>query len=120
MGYSVKLVDRITNETLQADSPHQMRGGIYLVCGTQYLWLSITYNYAQFFIKDDVLGKDGLMRINGLSGADSIPILEEATRSLKNNVSSNYWDETEGNAKRALIQLLAMAKIRPDGIWKVD
>mgnify|MGYP003314597788 CR=1 FL=1 len=26
---------------------------------------------------------------------------------------------TEENAKRALIQLLTMARLRPDGVWKV-
>lgn len=32
----------------------------------------------------------------------------------------NYWDATEGNAKRALLQLVALAKLRPDGVWDGD
>lgn len=36
------------------------------------------------------------------------------------DVDTDYWKPTEGNAKRALLQLLAMAKIRPDGIWDGD
>ena len=32
----------------------------------------------------------------------------------------DYWTATEGNAKRPLLQLLAMAKMRPDGIWNGD
>lgn len=31
-----------------------------------------------------------------------------------------YWEATEGNAKRALLQLLAMARMRPDGVWDGD
>lgn len=30
------------------------------------------------------------------------------------------WEPTEGNAKRALLQLLAMARMRPDGVWNGD
>ena len=33
---------------------------------------------------------------------------------------SDYWNATEGNAKRALYGLLAFAKIRPDGMWDGD
>ena len=32
----------------------------------------------------------------------------------------NYWDETAANAMRPLYQLLAMARLRPDGIWDGD
>ena len=39
---------------------------------------------------------------------------------LKDDKTENYWEPTEGNAKAALIQLLALAKMRPDGIWKGD
>lgn len=28
--------------------------------------------------------------------------------------------DTKGNAKRALLQLLAMARMRPDGVWDGD
>lgn len=35
-------------------------------------------------------------------------------------VSGDYWEPTEGNAKRALLQLLAMARMRPDGVWNGD
>ena len=42
------------------------------------------------------------------------------TYNLGDDVNPDYWKSTEGNAKRALLQLLAMAKIRPDGIWDGD
>ena len=35
-------------------------------------------------------------------------------------VDDDYWKSTEGNAKRSLIQLLTLAKLRPDGIWDGD
>ena len=39
---------------------------------------------------------------------------------LGNDVGDGYWAPTEGNAKLALIQLLTMARMRPDGIWAGD
>jgi len=54
------------------------------------------------------------------TGAESIPILKAAIDDLQDNVSDNYWDATEGNAKRALCGLLAFARMRPDGVWDGD
>ena len=34
--------------------------------------------------------------------------------------TSNYWKPTAANAIKALLKLLAFAKLRPDGIWKGD
>ena len=34
--------------------------------------------------------------------------------------TSNYWTDTAANALRPLHQLIAMARIRPDGIWEGD
>lgn len=39
---------------------------------------------------------------------------------LSDEVSDNYWEATEGNAKRPLLQLAAMARMRPDGVWDGD
>lgn len=36
------------------------------------------------------------------------------------DVDDNYWEPTEGNAKRALAGLLAFAQMRPDGVWAGD
>ena len=63
---------------------------------------------------------DGLRTIEGMSGADSIPVLEKAIGKLADNVDKDYWKPTEGNAKRALHGLLALAKLRPDGVWELD
>lgn len=34
--------------------------------------------------------------------------------------NDNYWIDTAGNAIRPLYQLIAMAKMRPDGVWDGD
>lgn len=140
MSYDIYLRDRVTKETVHFDTPHQMAGGTYAVGGTTEAWLNITYNYAQWYYKDGVFpnnGEDnsGIRSIYGLSGADSIPVLEHAIKTLesmtedlseeeiqeyKNRGAGGYWMPTRENAIKPLYQLLAMAKMRPDAVWDGD
>ena len=118
MSYDIELVDPITREVITFDSPHFMGGGTYQLGGSKELWLNITWNYSKYYY--DIMGEDGIRSIYNKSGAESIPILEDAISKLGDDVDDNYWKATEGNAKRPLMQLLAMAKMRPDGIWEGD
>ncbi len=118
MSYDICLVDSVTKETLVLDHPHQMRGGTYQVGGSTHAHLNVTYNYSRHFYR--VLGDDGIRILYGKCAADTIPVLQKAISLLGDDVSSDYWQPTEGNAKRALTQLLALAKLRPDGIWDGD
>ena len=140
MSYDIYLRARVTKATVQFDTPHQMAGGTYAVGGTTEAWLNITYNYAQWYYKDGVFpnnGEDnsGIRSIYGLSGADSIPVLEHAIKTLesmtedlseeeiqeyKNRGAAGYWMPTRENAIKPLYQLLAMAKMRPDAVWDGD
>lgn len=120
MSYDIRLMDPVTKDTLELDEPHAMRGGTYAIGGTRVLWLNVTYNYGSIYYKPEVLGESGIRSIYGLSGAESIPLLKKAAEALGDDVVSDYWTPTEGNAKRALIQLIAMANLRPDGIWDGD
>ena len=140
MSYDIYLRDRVTKETVHFDTPHQMAGGTYAVGGTTEAWLNVTYNYAQWYYKDGVFpdnGEDnsGIRSIYGLSGAESIPVLEHAIKTLesmtedltekeiqeyKDGGAGGYWTPTRANAIRPLYQLLAMAKMRPDAEWSGD
>ena len=117
MSYDIELQDPVTKTTLKLDSPHHMRGGTYALGGTSLAELNITYNYTKHY---GALGDRGIREIYGKTGAESIPILEGAAAILGDDVDDDYWNPTEGNAKRALMQLLALAKMRPDGIWNGD
>jgi len=118
MSYDIRLTHPVTGETLNTDVPHQMHGGTYVLGGTTECWLNVTYNYGRFFRQ--VMGEKGIRSIYGMSGAESIPVLKKAISQLKDDVSVNYWDATEGNAKSALYGLLALAQMRPDGVWDGD
>ena len=118
MSYDLYLVDPVTKETIEIEDAHFMRGGTYCVGGSKELHLNITYNYAPFYYT--YMGDKGIRSIYGMTGLDSIPLLQEAASQLGDDVVDDYWEPTEGNAKQALLQLIAMAKMRPDGIWEGD
>ena len=135
MSYDISLVDPVTKETLVADTPHQMRGGTYAIDGTDEMWLNVTYNYGRWYRKDYAFGENGIRSINGLSGAESISVLKNAIAGLEESKEelpeeevnqcleqgvSGYWMPTRENAIRPLYQLLAMAQMRPDGVWESD
>jgi len=133
MSYDIQLSDPVTGETLCTAERHQIRGGTYQMGGTTQMWLSITYNYAKHFHPafkefedadrlDGFDGKplSGIRILYGKTGAESIPILKAVIAKLGDDVDADYWKPTEGNAKRALLGLLAFAQMRPDGIWDGD
>lgn len=120
MSYDISLCDPVTHKPLKADSTHFIAGGMRAMGGTKELWLNVTYNYGNYFRRDDVLGRKGIRSIYGKTGAESIPMLEKAISALGDVVDDDYWHATEGNAKRALYGLLAFAKMRPDDVWDGD
>ena len=118
MSYDIRLVHPVTKETLTLDSAHFMRGGTYSLFGEREAHLNVTYNYAPHYYR--VFGQEGVRALYGKSGAETIPLLEAAIDQLGDDVDDDYWKPTEGNAKAALFQLLALARMRPDGIWAGD
>lgn len=118
MSYDIDLTDPVTGDVLELDSPHHMRGGTYAVGGSTKASLNITYNYAKHYYA--IFGDKGIRFLYGKTGAETIPHLKKSVHLLDDDVSDNYWDATEGNAKRALVQLLALAEMRPDGVWSGD
>lgn len=140
MSYDISLLDPIAKEVIMFDHPHQMSGGSFCAGGTREAWLNITWNYSRWYYKDGVFPnngeeKEGIRSIYGMSGTESIPILENAIKILesmeedlteeeikkfKDSGAGGYWTPTRANAIKPLYQLLAMARMRPDGIWYGD
>ena len=132
MSYDIYLKDPNTGETIELKEPVDLRGGTFAVGGTTEAWLNVTYNYSKHFrrvfgdenaeLSDwDTLfggGDTGIRRIYGLSGKESIPVLEKAISMLGTDTDTDYWKSTEGNARKALENLLILAKAAPYGIWK--
>lgn len=117
MSYDIYLVDR-DNKTIHLQENHDVAGGTLAVGGTTECWINITYNYSKFFYQ--ALGEKGIRSLYGKTGLETIPILKEAISKLGDDITSNYWDATEGNAKEALKGVLQLAELAPYGIWKGD
>ena len=118
MSYDLGLKDQVTGEWLELDEPHQMKGGTYQLGGSDTAELNITYNYGKHLYR--VLGEEGIRSLYGKTGAETAPVLEKAISALADDVDDNYWEPTEGNVKRALLQCLTLARLRPDGVWDGD
>lgn len=118
MSYDIYLNDPVTKEVIVLDQKHQIIGGTYQAGGTTDLHLNITWNYGKHYYK--YFGEKGIRTLYGMSGAESIPLLKDIISKLNNDVDSNYWKGTEGNAKQALCGLLSFAQMHPDGIWAGD
>ena len=119
MSWSFDLCDAVTGECLATEEKHFMFGGTVCVGGDTAMTLDITYNYSDI-INKVFEGEEGYAYfLQGKTGAETIPFLKNAINKLSNDVDSDYWKPTEGNAKRALSQLLAFAQMRPDGVWHV-
>lgn len=118
MSYAISLVDPVTGDTAELDHLHQMKGGTYAIGGTRLAELNVTYNYGGILRR--VLGPEGIRTIYGMTGAESIPVLGQAAAQLGCDVHDDYWQPTEGNVKQALLQLRALAWMRPDCVWQGD
>ena len=115
MSYDVFFCDPVSKNTIELDEPHFMRGGTYTVGGDRMLRLNITYNYARNYYPHGFNIRD----LDGKSALEAIPELRRVISELGDETDPDYWKPTDGNAKRALIQLLTMARMRPDAIIEV-
>jgi len=106
MGYFVEFKDG--DKVAMLDKPHMMRGSIIALGGTIEATLHITYNYSKLFRK--VLGENGILELNGKKSEDIIPLLKNAIEKLSDDISEDYWEATEGNAKIALKSMLSLAE----------
>jgi hypothetical protein len=60
------------------------------------------------------MGEKGIRTIYGMTG------LEKSIDQLGFDTDPDYWKATDGNARQALMGLLQLAMMRPDGIWDGD
>lgn len=106
MSYDIDYVDD-NGDTIQLTGKNQCKGGTYALEGTDLASLNITYNYSKFFIK--AFGEKGIQELDGLLINDAKVKIEKAVAKLSDEgANDDYWDGTEGNARKALIDLLSI------------
>ena len=116
MSYDVDFCDPVSKKVIELDEPHFMRGGTYAIGGTKELTLNITYNYSENYSKHNFSIND----LDEKTAIDVIPELEHVISELGDEVDPDYWKPTDGNAKKALIQLLTMCRMRPDAVISIS
>jgi hypothetical protein len=118
MSYSVTITDKEGN-VLHSNNPHGIIGGTYCSDSTE-LYLNITFNYRKHFVRGDVFGSEGIKSLNGLTVEEARPLISKAIFALGNDISPDYWEATEGNARLALLNLLGLTHLAPnDSIIKI-
>lgn len=94
MSYDISLMDPVTNRVAEVPG-HLMIGGIYLAdyhpeTGTftpalnTNAELNITYNYSHYY--HETYKDLGIRAIYGITGLDSIPMLEKIAENIKKNI----------------------------------
>lgn len=115
MSYDIYFRDAVSEEIITLPYKHQLNGATYCLGGTKELIFNITFNYAGIY---DQYGFH-VPQLNGMSAVAAMPILEGVIARLGDDVTEDYWQATEGNAKQALVKLLTMCQLRPDAVIKV-
>lgn len=118
MSFDLSLHDPDTGEVLQSKRPVRC-GGTYAV-GSSDLEFNVTFNYSRHIrpVMPDLA--DGLYSADGMPAMDFARHLLEAIPRLGTDDSEDYWEPTEGNARRALEALLWMCLEAPHGVWRVS
>lgn len=118
MSYDIYIVGG-DGKPLQLDVPHQLRGGTHALGGTREAWLNVTYNYAPHFYRV-IDAERGIRWLYGQPVMATLPRLADAINALGQDEDPDYWRPTEGNARRALVNLVILALLAPMGVWDGD
>lgn len=111
MSYSIKIIDKNTEETIKVDHNIDVRGCTYAVGGTNKLEFSITFNYAKKM--ESVFG----CKFKDLDYTQIDNLIDLIVRAMSLIVyeppSDNYWEDTWGNVYKALFDLLQLCMLAP-------
>jgi hypothetical protein len=118
MSYDISLVDITTKEVLQLERPIYLCSATYPIGGSTECWMSMTFNYGTILRR--IFPPDGIHQFHDMVAEASIPLLVDGITQLKWDVSNDYWEATEGNVKAALLSMITLALIRPDGVWEIS
>lgn len=119
MSYDISFVDK-DGGPMVLQEPHHLRGGTYVLGGTGQAWLNITYNYSPFYYRL-IDPEKGIRALYGKTGAEAKLILDAAILQMGvDPPSEDYWEPTEGNARKALEDLCELCRRCPEGILEGD
>lgn len=125
MSYDIAIICKCCEQPLKFETPqHLVASNVPFDPVTETILprseakTNITFNYGKHFRV--ALGGEGVYSLHGKPVAETLSALREAISKLGEDVTDNYWDATEGNAKRALETLVQMAEaVGVKGYWQV-
>ena len=129
MSYDVCVTKKDSTDTLRLNNQHTMAGGTQAIGGTDEAWLNITWNYSGIFA--ECFGKGGIHFIENQSVKETLPKLEQGIKYLETTYpitdipTEDYWAPTPLNVKKALINLVTIAKLAladypdEDLVWRI-
>lgn len=119
MGYYITAYTK-NGEELEIQH-HYIRGNTFAINGTTSPFMTITYNYSPILKK---VINEGITSFHKKRVIETIDIMNKAISKLSDDNEINIWNPTEGNVKKALINLreLALLIIKSDAnaIWEVS
>jgi len=118
MSYDIYMKCSQCKGTLNSEESCE-EGGTYVMGGTDECALNVTYNYSSYYYKY-IDEEKGIRWIYGRTGKECLPVLEKVITQLNDDINSDYWKATEGNAKKPLIRLTKWCKEFPEGIFNGD
>lgn len=98
---------------------HFFEGGTRNILGSDEASINVTYNYSKYYYKW-INKEEGIRWLDGKKAKDTIKVLHIAINNLSEEESDDYWEATEGNARKPLMRLLQWANECPEGIWRVN
>ena len=123
MSYDITIMSA-TGEPVTLAEKHQLRGGTFALGGTDVAELNVTYNYAPMF-REAFKDPDGIKTIALRDLKTGLALIQNAILNLKGKPSDNYWNATEGNARKALCDLAILGNLvlstgdHDDAIWEI-
>jgi hypothetical protein len=118
MSYDVDIIDPHTKEVVSIEKKHDLRGGIFVVGGTRELTYNITYNYCVNY--DACLFS--IHDLNKKTIKETMGKLKEVEYKLQGKPDDNYWKSSDGNAKKAVQDLITLSELAPseECLWSVN
>lgn len=118
MSYDIMITDA-NGKTRELAKPHQIKGMTHVHGENFLLEYNTTYNFAPTFQR--LFGPEGIRFLYYKSMADTIPLLDAAIGKLGDARGDGPWECADGNVKKALKDLRALAGLAdPSDLWEGD
>ena len=115
MSCDITFLNNKTDEVVYFSKPIEINDEVYDTCETEEGRLSVVSDYDKIYKKKCNL-IDGIRTFDHKAIEEIIPFLKKSIDLLEDNHGPvEHWEQTEGNAKKVLVDILKMAEACPAG-----